>query len=153
MQLYLLRHGVAEEGRIGFNDADRALTSDGRRKLRELLGVAAEADVCPTLVLSSPFKRALQTAEIAAESLHVKTDILRTKALIPTASTQQVWDEIRVHKSESELMLVGHDPLFSNLVGYLLGAVNLRIDFKKDPYCASTLSISRRTRKGSCAGI
>ena len=64
MHVYLLRHGIAEEGRIGQNDAERALTPDGRRKLRHVLKAVAEARVKPSLVLSSHLKRAVQTAEI-----------------------------------------------------------------------------------------
>jgi len=131
MQVYLLRHGISEEGRAGLSDADRALTAEGRRKLRQILQRAAQADVKPDLILSSPLKRALQTAEIAKEVFSYKDEILRTKALLPGASAEQVWDEIRVHKAEASLVLVGHNPLFDTLAGYLLGQPELQMDFKK----------------------
>ncbi len=131
MQVYLLRHGVAEEGRAGASDADRALTQDGRRKLRQVLKAAAEAGVQPALILSSPLKRAVQTAEMARKALGYKNEILRTKALIPSSSVEQVWEEIRVHRDEASLMLVGHNPLFDNLAAYLLGRQEVQIDFKK----------------------
>ena len=131
MQVYLLRHGIAEEGSPGQSDGDRELTPEGRRKLRETLRTATHADVKPTLILSSPLVRALQTAEIARDILHAKGEVLRTKALLPSSTPEQVWEEIRVHKDENELMLVGHDPLFTSLAGYLLGAPDLQVDFKK----------------------
>jgi phosphohistidine phosphatase len=131
MQVYLLRHGIAEENRSGKSDADRELTAEGRRKLRETLRVVAEADTHPSLILTSPLLRAVQTAEIAKSVLHSRTNPLETKALLPGTNPEQVWDEIRVHKDEPELMLVGHDPLFTNLAGYLLGFPGLHIDFKK----------------------
>ena len=131
MQLYLLRHGIAEDGRPGKNDASRELTAEGRRKLREILRVAAHADVKPALILSSPLIRAVQTAELAAEVLHCNHEILRTKALIPNSPVEAVWDEIRAHRDQTELMLVGHEPLFGQLAAYLLGAPELRLDFKK----------------------
>ena len=131
MQVYLLRHGIAEEGHVGKRDADRELTPDGRRKLRETLNTVAEAGTKPSLILSSPLRRAVQTAEIAGGRLQYKADILQTKTLLPSATPEQVWDEIRVHKGEPELMLVGHDPLFTHLAGYLLGVPELHIDFKK----------------------
>ncbi len=131
MQVYLLRHGVAEEARIGASDAGRALTPYGRRKLRQVLKMASEAGVSPTLVLSSPLKRAMQTAQIAREVLGYKSDILRTKALAPGASANDVWEEIRVHQDEASLLLVGHNPLFSELAAYLLGDSKIEIDFKK----------------------
>ena len=131
MQVYLLRHGIAEETAPGKSDADRELTPEGRSKLRETLRVAADAGAKPTLVLSSPLVRALQTAEIAAQVLRYKNEILQTDVLVPNSQPERVWDEIRVHRDERELMLVGHDPLFSHLGAYLLGAPALQVDFKK----------------------
>jgi phosphohistidine phosphatase len=131
MQVYLLRHGIAEEGRVGVTDADRSLTPEGRQKLRDVLRAAIKADVEPSLILTSPLRRAVQTAEIARDVLKYKRQILRTKALLPGATTEQVWEEIRVHRDEAQLLLVGHDPLFSYLGGFLLGTPNLKIDFKK----------------------
>src|SRR5579863_289927 len=131
MQVYLLRHGVAEKDRPGLSDADRALTQDGRRKLRQVLKAAEEAQVQPSLILTSPLKRAVETAEIAREVLSYKKEILRTKALQPGSTPEQVWEEIRVHHDEPALMLVGHNPLFAELSGYLLGSSQMQVDFKK----------------------
>jgi phosphohistidine phosphatase len=131
MQVYLLRHGIAEEARPGKSDADRELTADGRRKLRETLRVASQADMQPTLLLSSPLLRAMQTAQIAAQALHYQKEIVKTNVLLPNSRFETVWDEIRVHRDERELLLVGHDPLFSQLAGYLLGTPELQVDFKK----------------------
>ncbi len=112
-------------------DADRQLTSEGKRKLRETLRILTNADVAPTLILSSPLVRAVQTAELARELLKTKNAVLLTKALSPNSTVEQVWEELRVHRDETELMLVGHEPLFSRLSAYLLGATDLKIDFKK----------------------
>jgi phosphohistidine phosphatase len=131
MHVYLLRHGIAEDERLGLSDSERALTPEGRRKLRQVLRTVAEAGVKPTLVLSSPFKRAMQTAQIAKEVLGYENQIVQTKTLTPGSSPEQVWDEIRIHRDESALLLVGHNPLFDNLAVYLLSAPHLSIDFKK----------------------
>jgi phosphohistidine phosphatase len=131
MHLYLLRHGIAEEARPGSVDADRALTSDGRKKLRHVLKAVAEARVKPSVLLSSPLKRAVQTAEIAKQVLGYEGEIVTTKALAPAANAEQVWEEIRSRKNEPALMLVGHNPLFDYLAAFLLGAPALHVDFKK----------------------
>ncbi len=131
MEVYLLRHAVAEEPQIGQPDAERALTPDGRKKLRNVLRAAASAGVAPSLVLTSPYKRALQTAQMAVEMLDYKGELLRTKALEPGSTPKSVWDEIRDHKDESRILLVGHEPLFGRLMAFLLGAPNLQVDFKK----------------------
>jgi len=148
MQVYLLRHGVAAEARAGSADADRALTEEGRRKLRQVLEMARDAGVHPTLMLSSPLKRAIQTAEIAQQVLGYKNDILRTKALVPGSSVNQVWDEMRVHRDEASLMLVGHNPLFSELAGYLLGSQDIEIEFKKGAILRVDLEDFRLQPKG-----
>jgi len=131
VEIYLLRHGIAEDGGAGQPDSARALTPEGRKKLRGVLRVARSAGVAPALILTSPFKRAVQTAHLAAELLEHKGELLRTQALIPGSTPESVWDEIRAHKDAAQTLLAGHEPLFSHLAGYLLGCPNLRIDFKK----------------------
>jgi phosphohistidine phosphatase len=131
MKLYLLRHGIAEDGHGGMPDEERQLTSEGRKKLRELLKVAREADVEPSLILSSPLVRAVQTADIAQEELKYKGEIVRTRALVPEADPRQTWEDIRLHKDESALLLASHNPLCASLAGYLLGTPELMVDYKK----------------------
>jgi phosphohistidine phosphatase len=131
MQIYLLRHGIAENARPDQSDSDRALTQEGRRKLREVLKTAKAAELKPSLILTSPLRRALETAEIAASVLAYKHDLLRTNALVPGGDPSNVWDELRVHKGEPEVLLVGHEPLFSQLTAFLLDTPTLLIDFKK----------------------
>ena len=131
MQIYILRHGIAEDAQAGQSDSARALTSEGKKKLRNVLRVARDADVAPSLILTSPYRRAVQTAELAAEILDYKGDLLRTRALEPDSHPQAVWGEIRAHKDEEQLLLAGHEPLFSALTAHLLGCPNLQFDFKK----------------------
>lgn len=131
MQIYLLRHGLAEDVKPGGKDPDRALTAEGKRKLRETLRHARSAGVRPNLILSSPYKRAVETAEVAAAVLGYSGSILRTKVLQPASDAQGVWEEIRVHKDAKELLLVGHEPLFGVVTAFLLDSPGLNIDFKK----------------------
>lgn len=131
MEIYLLRHGIAEDAAAGQKDADRALTEEGKRKLRVVARRARLAGVKPTLIVTSPFRRAVETAEIAAAELKYKGQILRTKALTPDSSPEAVWEEVRAHKHELQVLLAGHEPLFSALAAYLLNAPSLVIDFKK----------------------
>lgn len=131
MEIYILRHGVAEEPQAGQPDSERALTPEGRKKLRNVLRTAASAGVAPSLILTSHYKRALQTAQLAAEILDYKGELLRSKSLEPGSSPKTVWDEIRVHKDEPRILLSGHEPLLGRLTAYLLGSPNLQVDFKK----------------------
>jgi phosphohistidine phosphatase len=131
MQILLLRHGIAQDGHANLPDAERPLTPEGRKKLRQVLQTAAKAGVEPTLLLSSPLKRALQTAEIARRELGYKGEVLQTRVLAPGGGVEQVWEEIRVHRDQSALLLTGHNPQFQHLAGYLLEHPNLQMDFKK----------------------
>ena len=131
MELYLLRHGIAEEQSATGRDPDRRLTEEGREKLRLVLKRAQSAGVSPSLIISSPYKRALETAEIAASELDYKGKILRAGTLVPDSSPPSVWSEIREHRSESALLLAGHEPLFSQTVAFLLGSTREMVEFKK----------------------
>ena len=131
MQIHLLRHGIAEEGRAGAPDSERALTGEGKKKLRDVLRAAKSAGVQPSLILTSPYRRAVETAELAAEMLEYKEELLKTKSLVPNANPDQVWDEIRVHKQEPEILLSSHEPLLGYLFAHLLGTPSLMVDIKK----------------------
>lgn len=131
MQIYLLRHGIAEDARAGQPDAERALTADGRDKLRRVLKRARSADLEPTVILSSPYRRALETAAVAAEVLGYKGEIVRVKALTPEASPHDTWEEIRDRKDERAIVLASHEPLMSSLAAFLLDSPALMVDMKK----------------------
>jgi phosphohistidine phosphatase len=130
MEIYLLRHGIAEDSAPG-GDAERALTGEGREKLRRVLKRARGAGVAPTLILSSPFRRAVETAEIAAEILDYKGKAPRTAALLPSASPYDAWEEIRARKDEEAILLASHEPLMSSLAAFLLRSPALQVDMKK----------------------
>jgi phosphohistidine phosphatase len=131
MQIYLLRHGIAEEVAASGKDADRSLTPEGRKRLAAVLKRAAAAGVEPSLVLSSPLVRARQTAEMAAKALNYAREIVLTAVLEPDGTPQLVWDELRTHRGETQVLLAGHEPLFSQMGAYLLNTPALEIDFKK----------------------
>jgi len=128
MELYLLRHGIAENAGPGMPDAERALTGEGKEKLRRVL---KQAGIEPSLILSSPYKRAVETAEIAAGVLGYEGKVVQTRALVPEGSPQGVWEELRSRKGEPAVLLAGHEPLMSALTAYLLNTPALQVDMKK----------------------
>jgi len=131
MEIYLLRHGIAEDAAPGKPDSDRALTGPGRQKLRRVLARAKAAKVEPGLILSSPYRRALETAEVAAESLDYRGKVVPTAALLPNADPHDTWEEIREHKTEEAVLLASHEPLMSSFLAFLLSTPALMVDFKK----------------------
>jgi len=131
MELYLLRHGIAEDRAPNGRDADRRLTDEGRDKLRRILERAHAAGVELSLILSSPLRRALETAEVAAHELGYQGKIVRTPALEPNSSPHKIWEAIREHREETAVLLAGHEPLFSATVAYLVGSTQQMIHFRK----------------------
>jgi phosphohistidine phosphatase len=131
MEIYLLRHGIAENRSASGSDADRRLTEEGRAKLRRVLERAHTAGVTPSLILSSPLRRAVETAEIAARELGYEGKIVRAEALEPDSSPQKIWDEIRRHREEAAVLVAGHEPLFSTTVAWMLGSTRAMVHFRK----------------------
>src|ERR1039457_844287 len=131
MQIYLLRHGIAEDPKPGHPDCERPLTAEGRDKLRRVLKRARTADADPSALPSSPYRRAVEPAAAAAEVFAYKGEIVRTGALEPESSPSDAWEEIRNRKNERAILLSSHEPLMSSLVAFLLDSPALRVEMKK----------------------
>ena len=148
MEIYILRHGIAEDRKAGASDADRALTDAGRERLRAVLERARAAGVKPSLILTSPYKRALQTAQIAGQALGCNK-IVESEVLVPESSPKAVWDALGARRKEEALLVAGHEPLLSMTAAYLLGVPALQIDLKK----AALLRIDLESFSGPPRGI
>ena len=131
MELYLFRHGIAEDGAPGSPDSDRELTEEGRRKVAEVVRTAKRAGVGPSLIVSSPYKRAVETAKIAIDGFGYKAELVQTPALVPHGHPEIVWSELREYREEPAILLAGHEPLMSHLIAYLLASPGLRVEMKK----------------------
>lgn len=130
MEIYILRHGIAEEGKAGSPDAQRALTDPGREKLRAVLDRARGAGVRPSLILTSPYKRAVQTAQMAGHVLGCHK-IVESHVLQPGSTPKAVWEAICARHREPAVLLAGHEPLLGLATAYLLGVPALQVDLKK----------------------
>jgi phosphohistidine phosphatase len=149
MFVYVLRHGIADDSKPGEPDSSRALTTEGRKKLASVLDRAKKASVAPSIILTSPYLRAKQTARMAAQAFDCEGAVIETSALVPSGSPELVWDEISEYRSEEQLMVVGHEPLLGELVSYLLDSPSLRVDMRK----ATLVSISLEGLRGGPRGV
>lgn len=122
MQIYLLRHGIADDPRPGQPDSERALTQEGRKRLR---AVKRRAALTTMFTLSSPYLRAMQTAVIFGG------EIIQTRTLEPGADPEDAWNEIRLLKDKAQILCATHEPLCGRLAAYLLNAPALKMDVKK----------------------
>jgi phosphohistidine phosphatase len=131
MEIYVFRHGIAADALAGQSDADRALTEAGRKKTAEVVRTARHAGADPSLIVSSPYLRAIQTARIAADEFGYRGEVLSTETLFPHGTPEDVWSELRDYRDERAVLLAGHEPLLGRLVAWLLGVPALRVDMKK----------------------
>src|ERR1017187_1483706 len=100
MELYLFRHGIAEDLLAGRSDSSRTLTPEGRERAASVVRLARQAGVMPSLIASSPYTRAVQTAEIAAREFGWKGELLSLPSLVPHGTPEGVWSDIRVMRDE-----------------------------------------------------
>jgi phosphohistidine phosphatase len=131
MELYLLRHGIAEDAAAGHSDASRALTEEGKTKTEAVVRTAEEAGVKPSLILSSPYRRAVETAQVAASVLKYAGEVTQIRSLVPHGTPVGVWQDLRDYEAEESILLAGHEPLLGQLIAYLLNSPALRVAVKK----------------------
>jgi phosphohistidine phosphatase len=153
LELYILRHGIAEPREEGRPDSERALTDEGRDKLSLVLRRAKAAGVEPALILTSPLKRAVQTAELAAKTLAPKAKPVSTEALSPGSSPEDVWREIRKHAEDSAVLIAGHEPLLGEAISFFLGANGPVVDLKKGALARVDIDSKRKSPRGILAWL
>ena len=129
MELYLLRHGTAAHG--AGKDADRPLTAEGKAEVSAVAARARAAGVKPDAILSSPLRRAIETAKLAAAALGYDGKIEQTRALEPERPAEDVWEEIVARAGAEQILLASHQPLMGDLLSWLLNSPYTCAEFKK----------------------
>ncbi len=126
MELFLMRHGIAEDRQVWFGpERQRPLTAKGRQRTR---AVVVELKHLKLLKLdaiwTSPLVRAKQTAEIVREIYDVP--VVEVKELAAGATVEDLLGVLRKHEPPKRLMLVGHEPDLGYMYAELAGI--------KDPF-------------------
>jgi phosphohistidine phosphatase len=132
-RLYLLRHGIAEpHGTPGVAEADRPLTSKGEERLVQIARGLQRLTIEPDRIVTSPLVRARRTAEIVAEVLGFDDRLEIAEILSPGYDAEEIREWLR-EREESSLMMVGHNPNLTELLGVLIGVAGqvLPFDLKK----------------------
>ncbi|WP_194774673.1 SixA phosphatase family protein [Pararhodonellum marinum] len=123
-QLMILRHGEAGFQDDGMGDFGRQLTTSGKFSLEKLAQVLKERNLVFDLLIKSPAIRTLQTAEIILETVPVREEIEHEQ--IYGGSTKSLLEIINaIPKEYEKVLLVGHNPGISALVGYLTNDYHL----------------------------
>ncbi len=126
MDLYFFRHGDAEPAAAGQPDEERRLTERGKRETLAAAQALRHAGLRPEAIVTSPLLRARETGEILQGAFGVRAtadDRLRSGCRM--AAIQGMLSN-RPHQS---ILLVGHEPDFSTIVGRLIG--DARVQMKK----------------------
>jgi len=117
MLLYLLRHANADT-KAATDDA-RALSEKGRAQAEQVGRFCEAHDMHLSVVLSSPVRRAHETAVVVAEKM--RAELLVVPWLACGMHPEAAMEELRAYRSHGSVMLVGHEPDFSQLAAHLLG--------------------------------
>ena len=124
MRFSVMRHGKSpslSEAHVR-HDAERPLSEDGRHGAREMAKRLAAQGARPALILTSPLKRAQQTAQEAASVLKPEHGVKVYDPLSNIMTAEILFDHfIRDTEGESEFLGIGHQPQLGELVSYLTG--------------------------------
>jgi phosphohistidine phosphatase len=131
-RIYIVRHAIAEDVSHSGRDEDRALTVEGRKKMKRAARGLASLGVAPAHLLASPLVRAQQTAEIVVEALP-QPRIETCELLAPGVDERALTKLLNASYGGSDVMLVGHEPDLGEILSFWLsgsrGGVETR--FKK----------------------
>lgn len=134
-ELYLVRHGLAEErGDAWPDDAKRPLTEDGTSQMRKAARGLVRLGVAFDVVLTSPYVRTRQTADIIATAFEERPPVVAIESLAPGGSIQSVLTDLERQTRRERIAIVGHEPGIGELAARLAGA-RYPIAFKKGAVC------------------
>ena len=135
-KLYIMRHGQAQPGERGIKDEDRPLTSEGEDKVRKMVALAQQLGAKIDLIVSSPYRRAIHTAEIAKEILKPKSaKIIVDKSLEPERTPYEVYaflakERRRLRSVDMKTtLIISHKPCVEDLISDLLGSAGMNLAF------------------------
>ena len=120
IELYLLRHAHAgDAGRWQGDDASRPLSEKGRRQSEVLGAHLARIGFVPDAIVSSPKRRALETAQIVGAAIGVEVTV---DQLLGGGLDLDGVETVMAYTGGRRVVLVGHDPDFSEICAELTGA-------------------------------
>ena len=139
MRLYLMRHGPAGDSESWQGDDRlRPLTGKGQQKVRAAADGLKRLDPGVDVLVSSPLVRARQTADIVAKALHLT--VAEQEALAPGFGLTELASLLANHTDAQGVMLFGHEPDFSAVIGQLIATPDAaQVEMKKGACCALDL--------------
>ncbi len=152
MNLYMIRHAIAvDEGAPEYaDDSQRPLTDKGKKRMRQIAKGLRTLGVEFDLILSSPYVRATETAEIVADVFKMKKEIQFSDNLVPMGDPELLIAEMNEKYTASSVAFIGHEPFLSALT-VLLVSENAHIDMtiKKGGVCRLSTDDLHHMRKAT----
>src|ERR1700682_3499287 len=134
-ELYLIRHGIAEErGDAWPDDGKRPLTAEGTSRLRKSVRGLVRLGVAFEVILTSPFLRARQTADVVASVYDPRPHIVTAESLAPGGSYHAAVTDLEKQARRTRIALVGHEPGIGELAARL-GGCRPPLELKKGAIC------------------
>jgi len=123
MQIFFLRHANAGEPRLNpAKDEKRPLDKLGIEQSHDVGRMLAALDITVDAVISSPLRRATQTAAVVANEIGHEEKVIVDAALRPGGTYEQFQELLRRHSRKDAILVVGHNP---NMTEFL-NAVELK---------------------------
>lgn len=132
MEIYVLRHAIALScAEAGVHqDSERPLSDEGRDKMKRIAAAFKSLNLEIDIILTSPYIRARDTAQIANDVLKTKLEFC--EALASGRDSKGVLDELKKHfRAAQRIMIVGHEPDLSLLIAKITSLGRLRLEMKK----------------------
>jgi phosphohistidine phosphatase len=122
MIIYFLRHASAGESLINpKKDEKRALDKEGIEQCGYVGRALVALDVQVDVLISSPLKRATQTASLVGNEMGYEGKLQIEAALRPAAAIADFRTMLEKYKSQESIMVVGHNPNLSHFLGGMIG--------------------------------
>lgn len=122
MKLYFLRHGLAgERSEWKEDDAKRPLTEEGKEKIQGVAATIAKWDLDLDMIITSPYVRSFQTAEIVAHKLKLLDKLAEDDRVAYGFDADKLAKILAAYPKANALMFVGHEPDFSETISRLIG--------------------------------
>jgi len=134
MRLYIVRHGIAidREDPKCPPEAERYLTEEGVEKTKQVAKGLVALGVAGDLLITSPYVRAVQTAEIFADALdYSRQRIRRNEILLPGSEPTLLFRELAREKQASSIFVFGHAPHLDGSIATALGSKKHLTSMKK----------------------
>ncbi len=124
MDLFILRHGKAQQADCTTNDAERALTVRGKDEIASVAQWMVSRGYEVDVIATSPLKRARQTAEIIASFQGTTSRITVWDALAIGGDLDAICRNIGECEENGKILIVGHEPTLSMFISRIISGTD-----------------------------